>query len=487
LLRADIELVRGRILYVHGGDVPGHASLLAAAERVRSFDADRAAAMLIEASWAAVAVAELDVALRAADRAVELAGDADGDLGLAAAFSRAVSLILLGRAPEAKPLLQRAKAVIADATALPPTIAGTPNIAALYFTVEDYGFAEVLLARFLAAARTVAAPEPLPHILGCLADLEFRIGRWASGYAHATEAVQVAATIGQEGTYPYALVHLARIEAGMGRDEARAHAHEAEVLATRRGYRSTRPYALAALGLLDLAVGDIEAAIVALEEVDRTMRQWGVGDPYAVQWMPDLVEAYSRAGRRREMEALLVRLAEQAKRTEGTWAQAAAARCRGMGADDFEEHFERALALHDLTPTPFERARTELAYGERLRRAGRRAESRVHLRSALETFERLGAAPWRDRTAAELGVSVEHMSSGRQGIDRLSPQELQVALLVADGATNREVAAALFVTTKTVEFHLRNIYRKLSIRSRTELARTVAEGATEPRQQAPGT
>jgi DNA-binding CsgD family transcriptional regulator len=146
---------------------------------------------------------------------------------------------------------------------------------------------------------------------------------------------------------------------------------------------------------------------------------------------------------------------------------------------DFEEHFLEALSWHERTPTPFERARTELCFGERLRRAKRQSESRIRLRSALETLEGLGAAPWAERTRFELRAA-----GGRTGRtsesarDSLTAQELQVALVVAGGATNREAAASLFLSPKTVEFHLGNAYRKLNVRSRSELTRVfVQDGA----------
>jgi DNA-binding NarL/FixJ family response regulator len=121
-------------------------------------------------------------------------------------------------------------------------------------------------------------------------------------------------------------------------------------------------------------------------------------------------------------------------------------------------------------PCPFERARTELCFGERLRRARRRSEAREPLRAALARFESLEATPWIDRTTAELRATGERARRRRpETADRLTPQELQVAQLITEGATNREAAAALFVTPKTIETHLNHVYRKLGVRSRVEL------------------
>jgi DNA-binding NarL/FixJ family response regulator len=141
----------------------------------------------------------------------------------------------------------------------------------------------------------------------------------------------------------------------------------------------------------------------------------------------------------------------------------------------FAADFEQALAFHDRVPTPFERARTELCYGERLRRSRRRSDARAHLRTALETFERLDADPWATRARSELAATGETVApKAEDGVRSLTPQELQLGLIVGRGATNKEAAAALFISPKTVEAHLHRIYVKLGIRSRTELARLLA-------------
>ena len=148
--------------------------------------------------------------------------------------------------------------------------------------------------------------------------------------------------------------------------------------------------------------------------------------------------------------------------------------------DQFADAFDEALAEHEAVDMPFERARTELAYGERLRRARRRADARVHLRRALEAFEQLGAVDWARAASRELEVSGETAAPRSDPrSDELTPQELQVALMVASGATNREAGARLFLSAKTVEAHLGRIYRKLGVRSRTELAAQMAGERSE--------
>jgi DNA-binding NarL/FixJ family response regulator len=124
---------------------------------------------------------------------------------------------------------------------------------------------------------------------------------------------------------------------------------------------------------------------------------------------------------------------------------------------------------------PFERARTLLCHGERLRRARRRADARRPLRDALAIFDRLGAADWAARTRQELrATGTTAPSAARPELAELTPHEVQIALMVAEGRTNREVAAAMFLAPKTVEHHLTTIFRKLGLRRRTELARLFA-------------
>jgi DNA-binding CsgD family transcriptional regulator len=152
---------------------------------------------------------------------------------------------------------------------------------------------------------------------------------------------------------------------------------------------------------------------------------------------------------------------------------ARAERTLGMLGDDpdIDTHFEASLRLHAKTLDTFETARTRLAYGVRLRRARRRVAARPHLRSALAAFDELSATPWADLAAAELAATGETIRRrAPSGVQTLTLQELQVSLLLAEGRTTREVAAALFLSPKTVEYHLRKVYTKLGIRSRTELA-----------------
>jgi len=156
--------------------------------------------------------------------------------------------------------------------------------------------------------------------------------------------------------------------------------------------------------------------------------------------------------------------------------QALALRCQGL-AEDSVEDLRTAVDMHVACANPYEAARTQLCLGSMLRRRGKRLEARTTLTAALETFEAVGARTWGDRARAELeatGMSVRRRATSTA--DGLTPQERNVARLVANGLTNREIAGRLFVTTNTVETHLRHIFQKLGVTSRTQLAVAVASG-----------
>jgi DNA-binding CsgD family transcriptional regulator len=284
--------------------------------------------------------------------------------------------------------------------------------------------------------------------------------------------VRLARELGQES--PLGLLTLARVDAAQGHDkECRELATLALEIAERNKVGSAVVIAHGTLGFCELGLGRYEEVVAQLAPIAAFADSSTLGNPLVVQWQPDLIEAYIRLDRREDAQQRIGRFEAEAEQSELTWALAAAARCRGLLADEgaYEEEFKAALELHDRTPTPFERARTELCFGERLRRSGQRVESRTWLRKAQETFESLGAGPWAERARSELRASGETARRrDATASDQLTAQELQVALIVAQGATNREAAASLFLSPKTIEFHLGHVYRKLGLRSRAQLA-----------------
>ena len=318
---------------------------------------------------------------------------------------------------------------------------------------------------------------PLIYPLGAQALIDFRLGRWSKAYADVNEAVTLAEQTGNATLHTFSRSIRAGIAAALG-DEAQARADIAHVLAApaEQGYIH-RFFATSARGHLELTGGRAaEAAEVLAPLVEHTERL-GLRNPTHAMWEPDYVEALVRADRRAEADAALAFLAERVERCGGRWHAAVLLRCQGLlaGEDEFRPLFDRALAIHAELPFPFETARTQLAFGERLRRAKARADAREPLRAALETFERLGARVWAERATAELRATGETSAKRTEAASaRLTPHELQVALLVSQGMTNREAAAALFLSPKTIEYHLGQIYRKLDVRGRAQLARLMA-------------
>jgi DNA-binding CsgD family transcriptional regulator len=273
-------------------------------------------------------------------------------------------------------------------------------------------------------------------------------------------------------------VTLARLDAILGHDaECRSLVRTALEDSRQTGSGSIDDYSAGVLGLLELGRGQLEPAIAHLTRCAELHERHGTGLLGVVQWAGDLIEAQVRAddlgGARRTLELIET----NAERTDVRWEHAMAARGRGMlaGELDYEDAYAAALAIHG-NDTHFERARTLLLLGMRRRRSRRRAAARDALREALTYFETAGTEPWAEQARIELRAAGEAPADLRTpggSLRVLTPQELQVALTVAAGATNKETAASLFLSTKTVEFHLSNTYRKLGVRSRAELVRRV--------------
>ena len=353
---------------------------------------------------------------------------------------------------------------------------------------ELFDRARVLADRALEAARALSALTVIPNLLAAKAQLEFRTGNWALAHAAAAEAVILGRETGV-GSSPFALAYLAQIEAVLGLEaESRRHAGGAIEIAASQQNLAALDYAYAALGQLELGLGNIQRATAELKEVEHLQSLTGLRDPSVSPWQPDLIEAYVRSGRTDDAWELLRSFEQMAEQTGRSWPRAAAHRCRGLLVEaGFDDEFEEAIRCHLEAPGPFELARTELAYGQRLRRDRRRVEARERLRSALASFEWLGAQPWASLARQELAATGETARRGdRVAADELTPQEIQVAALVAAGVSNKEAAARLFISPRTVDAHLGRVYRKLDIHSRGELADALAAFGISPSSAAGG-
>jgi DNA-binding CsgD family transcriptional regulator len=339
------------------------------------------------------------------------------------------------------------------------------------------------LQRLTGKARAAGALGVLAHELYVLSDLEFRTGRWGSSAANATEAANMARDTGNAFSLHYALGILALIAAAKGR-AADCRMYVAEALDVAQRMDIDHRYISDAIGLLELGLGHPEEAIRHLEPANRVAPEDSKPASALVvrPSVPDLFEAYVRAAR--PLPTQLQNALAAAEQLEFPVMRAAEKFCRALIADDvdYDDLYNDALRLHQEMHMPFAKARTALCYGERLRRDGRRVQARIQLRAAIQVFERLGATPWIDRAANELRATGETVRTRKApAAEALTAQELQIAQIVARGATNRETAATLFLSPKTIEVHLGRVYRKLAVRSRTELSLAMQGGLEDTR------
>ena len=435
----------------------------------------RAAATLLTNAATAAEHHRLDISrsLALAERAWELAGDEaidDPELCHIVSFHR----LSAGRVGDAVELARRCADLVEDD---PEGRVVVADAASTLLYAGEHGRARRLVERAVTANRRANALGDLGYALHICAQVDWYDGHLQRAYGHALEAVQIVGELGIQQTFDDCLARLAFFEAVLGREsDSRRNGQRALESALRLGDRKNEVRSRSALGMLALATGDLDAAVSQLAPAVAALEAGGVGNANQFRIHPDLVEAYARSGRTEHAKPVVASLERQAGTTGIRWTLGASARCRALLLDSdtaAESAFEEALALHEGA---FEHARTQLCFGERLRRRGRRRDSRVHLGAALEAFESSGAIPWAERAGAELrasGVTPRRRQPGAP--ERLTPQELRIAQLVAEGKSNRAVAAALFVTGKTVEFHLTHIYRKLEIHSRSELVRRMAD------------
>ncbi|HYN65579.1 MAG TPA: helix-turn-helix transcriptional regulator, partial [Ornithinibacter sp.] len=332
------------------------------------------------------------------------------------------------------------------------------------------------LAREIEARRASWAVGPLPRLLFFLARAGATRDHWSQARSAYAESTELAAELGQVTERAMSLAGLAWLESRTGAAaDCAAHAAEALALATPRSNVIAQLWSGFALGESALASGAVEEAAVRLGDLDALLGRIGFVD-VDVHPGPELAECLVLLGRHDEAADVVDDYARRARHKGRPWALARAARAQGLLVEPgrIDEVFTEAARQHALTTDPFETARSRLLHGQRLRRSRRRADAREPLRDALEAFERLGAAPWADRAAEELdatGASV--VRRGARALDALSPRERQIVGLVTAGLTTREAALRLFLSPKTVEYHLRNVYARLGIGSRGELAALV--------------
>jgi len=499
LLRAEIELRCG---------APARAlpDLLAAAHRLAPHDRASAVAALSGAGEAIGYLGDqyryLDLARRA--EALTRADDPP-EVEVMAAQLVATAATLSGAHDHAVPALRRAVDVGIGLTGPQRTPAALNCAAAAAHLLAADREAHRLADDAVEAARARGEHSGLPRALELRACAEYWLGRHGAAAASARDGLRAARSTGQRN---WAAIHLGLLAvlSAVRADRAGCLDRIRELGELTEGPDpGSRPQALAqwALAVLELTAGHAEPALARLLGLAHP----GTGrGQVLVQVMaaPYLMEAAAQLpGQRRTARNVLAVFDAWAASTANPVRRALSARCHALlaprGGESARDWYRTALRLHPAGSATFERARTELLFGRELRRSRHPRAAREHLHRAHDTFFGLGLTDWADQAAAELRAAGELRVPGegagpsrtlpaeppRASVDAaglLTGQQLRVAELVAEGATNREIARRLFLSTRTVDHHLRNVYVRLGVRSRTELVRAL----TVPARPAPG-
>ncbi|MFC7184537.1 LuxR C-terminal-related transcriptional regulator, partial [Kitasatospora paranensis] len=463
---ALIDHVLATAAFLHGDHPAVYRLLVDAAGR--DVAPPHAARMLFQAFHAAWYLGEDELAV-VVDRLAALPLAADDPVAPVAGYLLAGTLPLLGRAAEPLPaaaaVVERVRGAGADALRDLAQLSGSTLI--LGRDEETHRITGELIGE----ARRVGAIGPLPTLLFFHAEAQLFHGRHRDAEVTAAEGLALARDTGQLQWVSQLSAVLAQLAALAG-DAERCTALAAAALDVPGPARPAgRAWTQWALGLLDLGHGRAAEALDRLADLTTGPHRHHVSGTRAV---PDLVEAAVRLGVPDRAAEPYRRFARWAEAGGTVWGRALLLRCRALLGPDgqAEACYREALELHRGTERPFEQARTALLYGEWLRRGRRRTEARVQLRAALEVFELRGARPWADRARTELGATgagvPERSAAGP--LAGLTPQELQIVRLAARGLTNRDIAAQLFLSPRTVGHHLYKAYPKLGVGGRQELA-----------------
>jgi DNA-binding CsgD family transcriptional regulator/tetratricopeptide (TPR) repeat protein len=470
-LRGRAEFLRGDIELRDGDALEARRTLLEAAETLMPHDRELAIRALMRAGQASSFAGDLSTYAEIARRAGALRDGADPPR-LAVIFEYFAGTVAASRGDHhrARRALNR---VVQLARAIDESSVLTwASIAAL--VGGDAVGARALAARAVAMARARGGVASVPQALEALVYAELCSAQYLSALPNALEGLRLAEETGQGNCATGQLAALALLAAVTGDEEScRSRARTAGTRATAHGLGLAASLSVWAEAFLDQSGGHSASAAQRL----RTFARPGAGPTHfvvRVLTIPHFIEAAVRSGDAAAGRRALVSYDRFAHASgNGEWL-ALSARSHALLADGAaaEELFREALRLHATGHSDFERARTELLLGNALRRRRRPARAREHLHSALETFQRFDARLWCDQVRAELRATGEALPPVEQPVTgQLTPQQLQIARFVAEGKTNREVAAHLFVSPRTVDHHLRNIFSRLGIRSRFELVR----------------
>ena len=488
-VRADFQHLAAMVERESGSVQRARTMLRDGAAAIADQDPTRATLMLIDTTPVDMMSGDLAAAAESAQQALAQASFCSSAIQQIADVVANMIASLRGLLPADQVHIDALRRTLASLPELPATLAVTTEMSwATWYAhqhLESRNARDNELDRAITAARARSALGILPALLSFGAILDIREDRWTRAIALASEAIELADAAGQPSYRAWGLLGLAMVEALQGRQEnCRAHASEALKLGQASDNAAVALYVRSTLGLLELGVGNIPGAVEQLEQCAQRAKATGFLHPDIARYEANLVEALHAAGDHTQACAAADLLAQHAEQVRSPWGLATAARCRGLLAnkeEESEKQFLAALALHEHFPSPFECARTQLCYGEKLHRTRRSDVARKQLRQALHTFEHLAADPWAERARRELrgtGIKTRRLRH-HPAIDTLTPQELRVALIIAGGATIQEAATQLFLSPKTIEAHLGRAYRKLGIRNRAQLATTMARQSTQ--------
>lgn len=469
-LRARAMLALGRVR-MYELDVEPLLRILAGALRDAAGDPVLQAEIHVMMAW--LCESDLPAGLEHARTATALLPDTSEPSLLASALDCELTFEHLcgGRIPAG--LADRALAL--ERRSAPARVADRPSfrIGTLLRCEGDLDGARTRLLASVAAVTAEQDEASRFEVLASLVRTELLAGDWAAAQRYATDAAASAELAGHSDVSPITAMLEAEIDALCGRvAEAKGKASQALRRASAAGSPFAMLRALSVLGFAALSAGEAAEAVRYLSQADKLCERIGLREPGRYPFHGDYAEALIAAGDLDQAEDVIGRLEARGRELGRRWVQAVAARCRALlcgargDANGAAAAIAAALDYHRGLPMPFELGRTHLVAGEISRRFKHRKQAAGELGQALELFDLLGAPLWSRRASAELA---------RVGLRTASPTGLtqtehQVASLVCAGLSNREVAERMFISMRTVESNLTRIYRKLGVRSRTELA-----------------
>jgi DNA-binding CsgD family transcriptional regulator len=465
--RAELEHVRGVVQFRCGGLLDAFDILVSASAIAAPLDLRKALEMLFDAAHAAATAGDYERVAECGYRAAALpASPNDVDAVL---IGLLIGIGSLQKGESADELSRVLGAISLGEQFDEPRWLVWASGGAQF--VGDRALAAEFLRRAVSSARASGKRERLASALmsfvldGLVQGRHSVLGEASEGLTLTTEAGLENLTTGFLATHAW----FAAVRGQ--REECRTYAAAASQRARTSGAGLAAALCDWALSIGDLTGG--QPALAGARLAAMRTAPAGSGHPYiGLLCIPDLVEACARTGERQRAKRALSALERFGEPKGPGWSRALSARCRALltQGENAEGEFERALLLHAEADRPFDRARTALLYGEFLRRERRRIDARAQLRAALEVFEQLGADAWAHQARIELRASGESTRRRDPGaLHELTPQELQIARFVAAGLSNKEVAAQLFLSPRTIEYHLRHVFAKLDISSRMQL------------------